>query len=255
MVELCNCPMLDSITPLMSWSNTPIGTPRRTPLPTPHGTPLITPRATPRCTPRGTPRATPTPMSRMGYNPGEYRSPSRTSMLREEDAPPPRRRFVQAPEIFSSFSSKQVDEGSTAELKCFISCAPLTTTTWEKDGVPLLSNNLISLSEKTGVRTMLLHCAKPGDSGTYRITITNSSGTASCSASLSVRRKTTSYTPTPTASHLSVPRSPYSSLGRSSSTSYSSSSNASYSSSYSTYNSSYSSGRGTTPYSSYRSYL
>merc|ERR1712109_10645 len=182
-------------------------------------------------------------MSRMGYNPGEYRSPSRTSMLREEDAPPPRRRFVQAPEIFSSFSSKQVDEGSTAELKCFISCAPLTTTTWEKDGVPLLSNNLISLSEKTGVRTMLLHCAKPGDSGTYRITITNSSGTASCSASLSVRRKTTSYTPTPTASHLSVPRSPYSSLGRSSSTSYS------------TYNSSYSSGRGTTPYSSYRSYL
>ena len=67
--------------------------------------------------------------------------------------------------------------------------------------------------------------------------------------------KTTSYTPTPTASHLSVPRSPYSSLGRSSSTSYSSSSNASYSSSYSTYNSSYSSGRGTTPYSSYRSYL
>ena len=108
MVELCNCPMLDSITPLMSWSNTPIGTPRRTPLPTPHGTPLITPRATPRCTPRGTPRATPTPMSRMGYNPGEYRSPSRTSMLREEDAPPPRRRFVQAPEIFSSFSSKQV---------------------------------------------------------------------------------------------------------------------------------------------------
>ena len=126
-----------------------------------------------------------------------------------------------------------------------------------------------------GVRTMLLHCAKPGDSGTYRITITNSSGTASCSASLSVRSesqiflsvdiitkvdldvtgKTTSYTPTPTASHLSVPRSPYSSLGRSSSTSYSSSSNASYSSSYSTYNSSYSSGRGTTPYSSYRSYL
>ena len=72
---------------------------------------------------------------------------------------------------------------------------------------------------------------------------------------LDVTGKTTSYTPTPTASHLSVPRSPYSSLGRSSSTSYSSSSNASYSSSYSTYNSSYSSGRGTTPYSSYRSYL
>ena len=120
MVELCNCPMLDSITPLMSWSNTPIGTPRRTPLPTPHGTPLITPRATPRCTPRGTPRATPTPMSRMGYNPGEYRSPSRTSMLREEDAPPPRRRFVQAPEIFSSFSSKQVSFATSFSRSLFI---------------------------------------------------------------------------------------------------------------------------------------
>ena len=34
---------------------------------------------------------------------------------------------------------------------------------------------------------MLLHSAKPGDSGTYRMTITNSSGTASCSASLSIR--------------------------------------------------------------------
>ena len=73
------------------------------------------------------------------------------------------------------------------ELKCFISCAPLTTTTWEKDGIPLLSSNLISLSEKTGVRTMTLHCAKPGDSGSYRMTITNSSGTASCAANITVR--------------------------------------------------------------------
>ena len=44
-----------------------------------------------------------------------------------------------------------------------------------------------------GVRTMLLHCAKPGDSGTYRMTITNSSGTASCSASLSVRSESQSF--------------------------------------------------------------
>ena len=157
-------------------------------------------------------------------------------------------------------------------------CSPTTSSPCRRKQVLLyLSSQILYLKYKSlGVRTMLLHCAKPGDSGTYRITITNSSGTASCSASLSVRSesqifflsvdiitkiqldvpgKTTSYTPTPTASHLSVPRSPYSSLGRSSSTSYSSSSNASYSSSYSPYNSSYSSGRGTTPYSSYRSYL
>ena len=158
-------------------------------------------------------------------------------------------------------------------------CSPTTSSPCRRKQVLLyLPSQTLYFEYKShpGVRTMLLHCAKPGDSGTYRITITNSSGTASCSASLSVRSesqiffltvdiitklhldvtgKTTSYTPTPTASHLSVPRSPYSSLGRSSSTSYSSSSNASYSSSYSTYNSSYSSGRGTTPYSSYRSYL
>ena len=35
MRPLMNCPMLDSITPMMSWRNTPISTPRRTPLPTP----------------------------------------------------------------------------------------------------------------------------------------------------------------------------------------------------------------------------
>ena len=154
-------------------------------------------------------------------------------------------------------------------------CSPTTSSPCRRKQVLLYLPSQTLKTNCLGVRTMLLHCAKPGDSGTYRITITNSSGTASCSASLSVRSesqiflsvdiitkvhldvtgKTTSYTPTPTASHLSVPRSPYSSLGRSSSTSYSSSSNASYSSSYSTYNSSYSSGRGTTPYSSYRSYL
>ena len=154
-------------------------------------------------------------------------------------------------------------------------CSPTTSSPCRRKQVLLYLPSQTKNTNCLGVRTMLLHCAKPGDSGTYRITITNSSGTASCSASLSVRSesqiflsvdiitkvhldvtgKTTSYTPTPTASHLSVPRSPYSSLGRSSSTSYSSSSNASYSSSYSTYNSSYSSGRGTTPYSSYRSYL
>ena len=59
------------------------------------------------------------------------------------------------------FIHSQVDEGSTAELKCFISCAPLTTTTWEKDGVPLLSNNLISLSEKTGPLVLVIPNSLP----------------------------------------------------------------------------------------------
>ena len=44
----------------------------------------------------------------------------------------------------------QVPECEPVELKCFISCAPLTTTSWEKDGQPLLSSSSISLSEKTG---------------------------------------------------------------------------------------------------------
>ena len=151
MAELCNCPMLDTYTPLMSWSNTPIGTPRRTPLPTPHSTPLMTPRATPRCTPRTTPRATPTPtLQRRGY---DYRSPSVSTMVDDFIMPPPRRKFVQAPEIFSSFSSKTVDEGATVEFKCFVSCAPLTTTTWEKDNMPIMSGSQITVSEKTGVST------------------------------------------------------------------------------------------------------
>ena len=125
-------------------------------------------------------------------------------------------------------------------------CSPTTSSPCRRKQVLLYLPSQTLITNSLGVRTMLLHCAKPGDSGTYRITITNSSGTASCSASLSVRSesqiflsvdiitkvhldltgKTTSYTPTPTPSHLSVPRSPYSSLGRSSSTSYSSSSNA-----------------------------
>ena len=160
MAELCNCPMLDSFTPLMSWSNTPIATPRRTPLPTPHATPRMTPRATPRCTPRTTPRTTPTPTLPRRGGAYDYRSPSIASLASTtasgvEDflMPPPRRRFVQAPEIFSSFSSKTAEEGSSVEFKCFVSCAPLTTTTWEKDNMPLVPGGAVTLSEKTGVNT------------------------------------------------------------------------------------------------------
>merc|ERR1719154_18828 len=208
MEELCNCPMLDAITPMMSWSNTPIGTPRRTPLPTPHATPLLTPRGTPS---RGTPS-----LPRRSYG-HDIRSPSRNSNYGEDIiVPPPRKRFVQAPEIFSSFSSKQVEEGSSVELKCFVSCAPLTTTTWEKDNLPLVSNPQLMLSEKTGVRTLIIHNSKLGDAGAYRMTITNSSGVKSCTAILTVKKKNSGPSQYYASSQLSVPRSPYSSLGRSS---------------------------------------
>jgi len=241
MEELCNCPMLDAITPLMSWSNTPIGTPRRTPLPTPHATPLLTPRATPRTTPRATPRGTPsrgTPsLPRRSYG-HDIRSPSRNSNYGDEImVPPPRKRFVQAPEIFSSFSSKQVEEGSSVELKCFVSCAQGTNTTWEKDNLPLVSNPQLMISDKTGVRTLIIHNAKLGDAGAYRMTITNSSGVKSCTAIVTVKKKNSGTSHYYATSQLSVPRSPYSSLGRSS---LGRSSNA-----YSSYSS----------YSSYRSYL
>ena len=87
MAELCNCPMLDNITPFMSWTNTPAATPRLTTpaatprrnTPTMRGTPGMltptrltpTPRLTPRATPRATPCATPTPtptLQRRGYD-------------------------------------------------------------------------------------------------------------------------------------------------------------------------------------------
>ena len=184
---LANCPMLDSVTPMMSWRNTPIGgTPRRTPLPSPL---CLTPRVTPRPTPRATPRGTPTP-SRRSHGP-ELRSPSRNSNTEESEMmmAPFRRKFIQAPEIFSSFSSKEVEEGETVELKCFISCAPQTVSVWEKDNIPLVSCPGLSLSEKTGVRTLMIQNAKLGDAGVYRLTITNTSGSGSCSAIVTVKSK------------------------------------------------------------------
>lgn len=187
MRPLCNCPMLDAVTPLMSWRNTPIGTPRRTPLPTPLQTPGLTPRATPRPTPRATPRGTPTPSRRSQGH--DFRSPSRSSMTEETDAlmAPYRKKFIQAPEIFSSFSSKEIEEGDVLELKCFISCAPQTVSVWEKDNIPLVSCPGVSLSEKTGVRTLTIQSAKLGDAGVYRLTISNSSGSGSCSAIVTIK--------------------------------------------------------------------
>lgn len=239
--ELCNCPMLDPFTPVMSWSNTPCATPRRTPLPTPLSTPVMTPRATPRLTPR----STPTPGQQAYRSPysmaDDFRSPSRGAG-EEYLAVPPRKKYIQAPEIYSPFSNKQADEGSLVELKCFLSCAPLNSTSWEKDCLPISQGPNITLSEKAGVRTLTINSVKPGDAGSYKIVVANASGTVSCSANVSVRRRTTSassyYLPS---SRLSVPRSPYDSLGRTSPSA----------SAYSrtTSRSSYSS------YSSYRSYL
>merc|ERR1719251_669944 len=147
---------------------------------------------------------------------------------------PYRRKFIQAPEIFSSFSSKEVEEGEAVELKCFISCAPQTVSVWEKDNIPLVSSPGLSLSEKTGVRTLMIQSAKLGDAGVYRLTITNTSGSGSCSAIVTVKKKNSNKTQFYASSQLSVPRSPYSSLGRSnfarSTNSYSSSSYNSYSS-------------------------
>ena len=100
---------------------------------------------------------------------------------------PFRRKFIQAPEIFSSFSSKEVEEGEAVELKCFISCAPQTISVWEKDNIPLVSSPGLSLTEKTGVRTLIIQSAKLGDAGVYRLTISNSSGSGSCSAIVTVR--------------------------------------------------------------------
>jgi hypothetical protein len=219
--ELCNCPMLDSNTPLMSWSNTPVGTPRRTPLHTPMFTPLATPRSTPRLTPLATPRSTPQRLlSPRDYN---YRDSYRSfttsspnphlSVMEDFKAPPQRKRFVQSPEIYSSFSSKSVEEGNTVELKCFVSCAPLTTTTWEKDGSPVISGSHVSLSEKTGVRVLTVNRVGVSDAGSYRMTITNSSGVANCSATIDVKRKTssaaTSYLLSPPSVSRSI-HSPYS---------------------------------------------
>ena len=108
---------------------------------------------------------------------------------------PFRRKFIQAPEIFSSFSSKEVEEGETVELKCFISCAPQTVSVWEKDNIPLVSSPGLSLSEKTGVRTLMIQSAKLGDAGVYRLTISNTSGSGSCSAIVTVKSKLNSPVP------------------------------------------------------------
>ena len=76
------------------------------------------------------------------------------------------------------------------ELKCFISCAPQTTTLWEKDNIPLVSCPGLSLSEKTGVRTLAIPATKLGDAGVYRLTISNSSGSGSCSAIVTIKSMT-----------------------------------------------------------------
>ena len=84
---------------------------------------------------------------------------------------------------------KMAEEGSTVELKCFISCAPQTVSVWEKDNIPLVSCPGLSLSEKTGVRTLMIQNAKLGDAGVYRLTISNTSGSGSCSAIVTVKSK------------------------------------------------------------------
>lgn len=80
-------------------------------------------------------------------------------------------------------------EGQSARFEIRVSGSP--SLKWEKDGTPLAFGPQIEVVHE-GLDYFVLHVrgTLPEDSGTYRVTATNSAGSASCQATLRVERVT-----------------------------------------------------------------
>uniref|UniRef100_A0A8C4QLJ7 Titin n=1 Tax=Eptatretus burgeri TaxID=7764 RepID=A0A8C4QLJ7_EPTBU len=85
----------------------------------------------------------------------------------------------------------ECQEGETVRFECRIGGVPLPKLVWEKDGELIsLGQHVEILHEGLDYFTLIIHHTFIEDSGMYRVTATNSAGSASCQAYLKVARIT-----------------------------------------------------------------
>ncbi|GFT85528.1 obscurin, partial [Nephila pilipes] len=91
----------------------------------------------------------------------------------------------EAPMFLKKIGDNEVMEGMTAKFTACITGTPTPEVSWFKDGQPLEPSSRHKMElESTGILRLIVREVEEGDYGTYSVTLTNSHGTATCSAKI-----------------------------------------------------------------------
>lgn len=92
-----------------------------------------------------------------------------------------------APEFTRELQQNKVEEGETAAFECQVVGHPAPEVKWFKDGKELKASEHIEIiSEPSGAQKLVVHEAKAEDQGNYKCEITNTAGSMSSKAPLTV---------------------------------------------------------------------
>ena len=133
------------------------------------------------------------------------------------------REHGEPPHFIEPLTGITTDEGEQVALRCTAVGEPVPALAWQKDNRPLqLRDDRISIAEDNGTGVVVIEGSQPGDTGWYHCTASNSAGSATTRAKLTVRphvsrrdvapaarsfgvRKPESPSPTPRAPHYTGP--------------------------------------------------
>ncbi len=91
------------------------------------------------------------------------------------------------PDIRRALVSQTVRDGDTARLECLISGDPTPNVTWFRESsIVLPSDDFLQFHDDDNMVTLVIREVFPEDAGRYTVVAKNPSGTASCSADLTV---------------------------------------------------------------------
>lgn len=78
-------------------------------------------------------------------------------------------------------------EGSDAKLQCVVSAEPKSNVEWFKNGVRLKENRRVKIESDGKAISLTIKETRTGDQGEYKCVATNDVGSASCTATLTIK--------------------------------------------------------------------
>lgn len=97
-----------------------------------------------------------------------------------------RRHKCAAPKFYAVPHNRLAEEGETVRFQCAVAGHPAPWSTWDRDGVIVMSTNRITVKEKDDVRILEIEQVTSEDAGLYRVTIENEYGRMEATARLDV---------------------------------------------------------------------
>ncbi|XP_024080936.1 titin isoform X2 [Cimex lectularius] len=113
--------------------------------------------------------------------------------------------LVVSPKFVQRFSAVSVKEGEPVSLTARAVGTPVPNITWQKDGVPIISNNDVSIMTSGGGSTLEIFACKPQDAGWYQCMAQNMAGSTATRARVHVQKIVKQDLYQPSRLHLPTP--------------------------------------------------